>query len=534
MKLFSKVSVYAYLLILLCLFHVIGNTIWIFLNDVPTSWDPSGHTLTSFKFYEYLIGENNTAFFRITDYYPPFVHLVATFFMMIFGISVKIPSLVTTGFFITAIIFLYLYTKELFKSRSVALLSAVIFSFLPKFYDLSREFLLDVPLIALSLACLYFLEKSQKFNNFKYVVAFSVTMGTALLTKWTASIFLFIPFLFTLRRGLNFKNLLLSGGIILGIVFPWYLSNAADLVRNAAINFTREESDPIPGWNTENITYYLKTLANFQLTWIGVLYFLFSISILFIYEKRKALMILLSVLFVYGVFTYIDNKDLRYILIIPILTTISISYFLVKLTKIQKFIGVFLSSVFILFLLMYYFGLSFGLLFDPVKVNYLRAFNLPVIGYIDYINLRKDTSVFLVQKYQKEIWPQEILLRDIDEFAKGGPVNILVLLEKERLNPENIKVSRKLISLENINVIAPYSMERFESEVELKKYLSDFSFILVSKNDYGPKGAIRYKGVLEQIREYVFESSDPNFSIYREYNLPDGDTLIIYQQKQNK
>lgn len=517
---------YETLLIVLILFHLTGNLVWIFLNQAPPAWDPSGHTLTSLKFVDYFIGESTQHLLRITDYYPPFVHLVVTFFMMLFNPSLKIAPIIITLFFILGIIFLYLYTKEISKDSRAALLAAVIFSFLPKFYDLSRNFLLDVPLITLTLASLYFLEKSQRFEIKKYTIFFSLSVGAALLTKWTAAVFIFIPVLLLFLKRVKLKKLIFPVFLVGIIILPWYLANAQDLVRNAAINLTPEASDPTPGLNMNNLVYYLQMLVNFQLTWLGLVLFILSVFICLKLKNFKLIHQFISFCFIYIVFTIIGNKDIRYTLFLPVIASIFIAFFLSWLISKFKMGAVVLTSLIFFYYIFYYFSLSFGIPLNPQKINIGGSIYLPPVGWVDYLNLRKESSLFLAAKFNKEIWPHKQLLKDIYAESKGGPVNILVLSEKEKFNPENLKVFRNVLDYSNLNIIAPYSMPAFDNEKTLQKYLDFFQYIAVTEKDFGPEGSIRYKDVLVQLRNYILNSS---FQIFEEIKLPDGDRLIVYE-----
>src|SRR3990167_7296725 len=100
LKKILKLDIYPYLLILLCLFHLASNIIWINLNKVPLGWDQAGHTIIAFDFTDFFRGVLKTDFLSISDYYPPFVHLLVTFFMVIFGKSLLLGPLVVTGFFL--------------------------------------------------------------------------------------------------------------------------------------------------------------------------------------------------------------------------------------------------------------------------------------------------------------------------------------------------------------------------------------------------------------------------------------------------
>src|SRR5690606_12603639 len=196
---------YELLLTLLVFVHFFANIAWIGLNTLPFPWDQAGHTLISYRFVVNFQGNLATPFLKITDYYPPIVHIIVSTLMGIFGREPNIGPFVVTLFFLAAIIYLYRYTHTLFKeklgdgnSKRLALLTAAVFSFLPGLNNLSRYFLLELPFVAFILVALYYLEKSESLTHKKNTILFGVFAGLALLVKWTAAVYFVVPVLLVL------------------------------------------------------------------------------------------------------------------------------------------------------------------------------------------------------------------------------------------------------------------------------------------------------------------------------------------------
>jgi len=168
---YKKFGKYELILVLLLFFQFFVNIAWIGLNTIPFPWDQAGHTLISYRFVDYYQGTLDTPFLRITDYYPPIVHIIVSILMALFGREPNIGPFVVTIFFLTAIVYLYRYTHELFKhtlgnlnSKRLGLLAATVFSFLPGLSNLSRYFLLELPFVAFILVALYYLEKRTRIT----------------------------------------------------------------------------------------------------------------------------------------------------------------------------------------------------------------------------------------------------------------------------------------------------------------------------------------------------------------------------------
>ena len=556
--LLKKIHIFDYLIFALCIFHLVANLIWIKLDVAPPPWDQAGHTMISLKFIDYFVGFNNNDFLRISDYYPPFVHLAVAFFMMLFGSSIIVGQLVITFFFLAAIVFLYLYTYELFRNRPVAFFATLFFSFFPAIYGLSRYYLLDISLVTLILGCLLFLEKSHNFTKSKYTILFFVTFSLSIFTKWYSFIYIMVPL--TLSLVAIFKNRLFTSleilkylflGIIIILVInlPWYLRNIDVLLASGSVNITPELADPQNIFSIQNWIFYLQLLVNFQLTFWGMLVFLISLPFFIFSKKKKALIIFVSMIFIYLSFSLIGNKNIRYTLMLVPLASIIIGFFTASLFKFSNILGKVFSSIFILYLVGYFFILSFGFPIDPLESNFRRTFFLPALGGIDYINIHRETSKYLAPKFDNATWPDQRIINDLSENKSNSYNKILVLVEKPNLNPENLKLFSKLLNINNLEFDAPYNMEPFKDDDDLEKYLSKHNFIMVAQNDFGPQGGIRHLKVLQQLKSFLSKvdkiritknvSSNNILSYYqisliKSYPLPDGDNLLIYEIKFTK
>ncbi|MBI2012110.1 glycosyltransferase family 39 protein [Candidatus Daviesbacteria bacterium] len=534
----KKLGTSEWLIIFICLFHLIANIIWINLDNAPEAWDQSGNSLISLNFINYLIGDNSRDFLAISDYYPPLVHLITAFFMILFGASQEIGQIIVSLFFLASIIFLYLYTLELFKNRTTALLTAIFYSFLPTIYGLSRNYLLDIPLLTLVFASLYFLEKSVSFTHKKFTIFFAVSFGLALLTKWYAPIYLFVPLFLRLIKAIKnpqrrvINNLLLAILIVVIIAVPWYVRNFETLTRLGLNNIQGELDDARNIFEWKTISYYFFAMTNFQLTWLGMITFLSSIPTVLHSKRKKVIMIFFSMLFIYIVFTLVGNKNIRYPLMLVPLASIVIGYFLYLTLHHNKILGRILLLILGIYFIGYFFALSFGILIDPAKFGFRKSIFIPLLGWIDLINLDKETSKYLAPKYQADIWPNEIILKDLSK--KKESFRVLVIVEKPNLNPENLKVIKRLINLPNIELDAPYNMGvPFNNQESLELYIFKNKYVLVAEKDLGSPTGVKHYPVMKQIQEYLEQNEGKdNLKMVKRINsyiLPDGDYLTVYE-----
>ncbi|MDO8573547.1 MAG: phospholipid carrier-dependent glycosyltransferase [Candidatus Daviesbacteria bacterium] len=517
-------------LYLLLVFHLLANLIWILLDKSPLAWDQAGHTLISLNFVDFFKGISQVNFFQISDYYPPLVHIITALIMIFTGPLLSIGPLVVTGFFLMAISFLYLYTKELFNNEKVAILTACFFSFLPVVYGQSKMFLLEIPLIALILASLYFLEKSEKFSNLKNSLFAAIFLSFALLTKWVAIVYLLIPIIASSKLS-RLKNLSLSFGIIVLISLPWYFVNFTNILNRATVSLSAETADPQVLFSLQNFIYYLQVLTNFHLTWLGMVLFLLAIPVLYFSKKKEGILITAVIVFIYLIFTLIPNKDPRYILPILPFVSIAIAYFLVKIIDKNKYLGILITFLVGFYYSLYFFCLSFGVPFNPSEIDYQRAIKLPVIGWVDYINLGKNTSGYLAPKFETITWPQKQIITDLGSKNPDTLTKILVLVDKNELNAKNLELYQREQKDAFIKFWAPYDLSPFSETSKMEAYLAYFDYVLIPDKSFGPEGALRHLAVLKQLKEYLIHLSPEKIGLIKQYNLPDGDSLFVYEIK---
>ncbi|MBU0999873.1 glycosyltransferase family 39 protein [Patescibacteria group bacterium] len=517
-------------LYLLLVFHLLANLIWILLDQSPLAWDQAGHTLISLNFVDLFKGQSQVNFFQISDYYPPFVHIIVALIMIFTGPILLIGPLVMTGFFLLAISFLYLYVKEIFKDEKVAIFTACFFSFLPAVYGQSRNFLLEMPLVALILGSLYFLEKSEKFSNLKNSLFAMILLSFAVLTKWVAIVYLLIPFITSFKLS-RLKNLGLSLGAIVLISLPWYFVNFTNILNRAKVSFTAETVDPQVLFSLQNYIYYLQVLTNFHLTWLGMILFLLAIPVLIYFKKERGISITAVIVFIYLIFTLIPNKDPRYILPILPFASIAIAYFLVKIIDKKKYLGISITILVSFYYLMYFFCLSFGVPLNPKEIDYQRAIKLPVIGWVDYINLGKKTSGYLAPKFETIIWPQKQIITDLGSKNPNISTKVLILVDKSEFNAKNLELYQKEQKDAFIKFWAPYDLNPFSEISKMEAYLAYFDYVLIPDKSFGPEGALRHLAVLKQLKEYLVYFSSEKVGLIKQYNLPDGDSLFVYEIK---
>ena len=528
-RIFAKIDIFVILLTLLASYHLISNLIWIFTNTAPLPWDQAGHTSLALQFADYFqsLGFLRIInYFSISNYYPPLIHTLVAFAIILFDHPIQTSEVIITLFFITSIVLLYIYTLDLFAKKDIAIISVIIYSFLPIVTEHSRWFLLDIPLLTFILCGLIFLNRSNNFTNKKYSEFFFITIGLSILIKWTGFVYLIFPFLITFykwHKSSNEQKKVLKENIVkyllilFFIIFPWIIFNYSSFISQAIPNLVGESSDPASLFTLENFIFYIYIFINFQMNlYMAFIFVIGAIYFFLLYKSKHKLLFAGTIFFIYLVFSLISNKDWRYTLPIIPFASIIIGIFLSALIQKFRMFGALIVLIIISFLVIYNIVLSFR----PQSFHYQKAIKLPIIGYVDYINLNDN----LIHTANRTNWPQKEILSTINV---SDEVWLLSLVDQERINGSNFLLTRDILKLKNIHINSP-PPQIFSNYEEIKLYLARYNYIVVPQNQVGVP-ATRNIDVYMQLKAAV-EVYNSGFKKIRTYNLPNGDSLYLYSK----
>lgn len=527
-------------------FHIFGNVLWLTLNNIPPTWDAALHTSLSLRFLDYIQANvasfNLHDFLKITDYYPPFVHWVGVV-LALFSRDYKTIALTGTISFAIAIFFLFKLTKEFFKSEKIAFFSSFFFSFFITIYQQSRYNMLDIPLTALLLGGSYFLIKSESFQKRPYSLGFFLFFALAFLTKWYSAVYLAVPLLLTFwqiiqkrQTSLSLIKTLLAGAIIfIFVCAPWYLTNLESIVRFSQITATPELADPQNLFSLENLTFYLKLIIMFQISFLGLVFFLYS-SVRIFFQKelvKKALLIFSILIFNYIFFTFIPNKNIRYLIPLMPLLAMIMGYGVATLfTNSNKVFSQPIVVGLTLFFIGSYMILSFAI---PVFPKYKYAVNFPLIGWTDVLYLH-DYPVKVI--YTNSTFPYLQLLEDI-AATKPGKIKILLLKNTEELNNGILDplLYPELETRKNDFQYIGYDvLLNLQSEDQIRDYLNEnVDVAIVSTKYLGLREAIREYDTVEKFQRFFLEGKATKFTKSEEYELKVNesnpeDNLLLFKK----
>lgn len=530
----KPIDIYFLAVLGLIVFHVIGNVVWIWLNNVPSTWDAALHTIISLRFLEYLrfnlFNFNLIDFLKISEYYPPFVHWIGMGLGFLGKGQYKIIEFSGTLFFALAILAFYLYTDRLFQNKLIAFFSTFFFSFFLTIYQQSRDHMLDIPLTALILVGLYFLEKSERLSNRRNTLIFFLFLSLSFLTKWYAIFYFIIPVISLLFQELkekklktySVKNMVVGLFIFFILVAPWYLINLPRIIEISRVTTTPELADPQRLLSLENLFFNLKLIIMFQITFFGFIFFLFSLFLVFKKIKYRPVWLTLSILFLnYLIFTLIPNKNIRYTIpITPFIAIIMARGVKDCLFYKNKMLLPAISSFLVFYYLVSYFILSFGI---PVFPSFTYSFKLPILGWTDvlYFNHHPVKVIF-----DKNIWPNKMILSDIfnsANFKNNRKVILVNLVDRGYLNGYNLDPILYPDLPEGVRQIQVFFIPflgRYKDEVSMKTFLdNEVDFALVPEKYIGLPEATREYNHMLRFQQFFLNQKAFNFKAIKEYKV---------------
>lgn len=528
-------------LLLLCLIVTLvttSNLIWAYLNQVPPFYDTAGHTVLTYIYVQLfqgnLVADNLQKFFQFSPYYPPFMFIGSSFIPLLFGFTYKYLQYWAVIFISISTLFLYLYTKKLTKNSWWALFSASFFIFFPHIWEQSRYFMLDLPLTTFILISLYFLEKSQYLKKPLPTGLFFVFASFAQLTKWYAGIYLAIPFLFALytsfKRSKISRKIWIQLGIYLGLaslfIFPWYAANFQRILNDLALFSKPDFGDPTHIFSLKNLTFYLILLINYQVVSIQFIWLIISLILWVKSKLASKSYFLLQIISIYGFFTLVGNKNLRYLMpLLPFLAII-MGYGLYKIYRQSRRLGIFLWTVFLILNLTLFSINSFGF---PIVLSFQTTLKLH--PKLDSIFLLDTSSKTIPYRFQKSSWSPQIIIDDLAKQTKNQKTLILVVANNPHVSVAGLEVFslEKYLNLHFRRV--PFDVNQsLQTDESIQGFLSKYNYLIVPNQYVAPQGQINSQN-LEAIRTYILSGKTRDYALIKTYQLPNQDILYLLNKK---
>lgn len=225
-------------------FHIVNNYIVLKLDTIYFVEDPAELYHGTVVFLEGLSKENVlekiSSFY--TDFhfgYPPFFQSVSALSLAICGYSHDTAVMANAPFLAVLLISTYLLGKELFD-RETGLLAAILLSFFPIVFSMSRLYRVDFALTAMVALTMLFVVRSRHMTLRKESLLAGLLLGLTALTNPSFVLFLIGPVIILIavpvfkhiraaERGATtpiLLNIVLAVLIAALIACPWYASHA--------------------------------------------------------------------------------------------------------------------------------------------------------------------------------------------------------------------------------------------------------------------------------------------------------------------
>jgi len=316
------------------------------LDKTPPHWDYALHLKYSLIYFQALENLDLLKLISTYTFYPPLTYIMFSFFIAIIGYSKSTVLAFNLSLLTILLSVAYLFTKKLsdkFTSLTlVGLLFFLTFGLHPSNIFI-WELMTDFPLMVFVfiIYCLFYQSFKNKNFTSKRSLQLGILIALALLTKWSAIIYLIVPIIFYLisipkKKYLKQGLFMLLPVLILGGIwyFPHFKKVILDLLKYSIHQGYLEQD---PQW-FNGINFYFK---NFLVTsWpVNIIVILLLATSMITFLKNKELfkqdqflgifdwlfITVPSILFI----IFIPNKDPRYLYPIIILA-ISICFWRIR------------------------------------------------------------------------------------------------------------------------------------------------------------------------------------------------------------
>ncbi|MDJ0658339.1 MAG: phospholipid carrier-dependent glycosyltransferase [Crocosphaera sp.] len=525
-KKFSFIQGHSWLILgLIWLGSNLCDRLWLTLDHSLPAWDQSNHLTKSLQYYyslnspEIFNGEWWRNFWMISTKYPPITYIIGAFFQKIFGLGndqALLSNLLYNGILIISV---YIIGKTLF-SRQVGLWSAGLTLLFPRLYQTRLQFLLDTPLMTLTVACFCCLTvwkvEPNRRKQWLWTIIFGVCWGLALLTKQSVMFFLFTPLVWLgitylwQKKWERILQLWVSFLVSSLLWFPWYRTNwiylFSTIENSNAIPATYEGDPPLntlAAW-----TYYWQDLP-LAIGWVLLLVPLVGL-LLHLLEKfpkdqdkieNKKVIHSLRWLGVYFAGSYlicsaIFNKDTRYIMsYLPILA-VFLSYGLTRWRGKWKTVRWGTTIIAILVMITN--------LFPIAGTEKLSLFLSPGVSFRPYLG-------------------QEVPVKDIIEIAKKTTpyqiVNLGVIANTDSINHNTINYYGQLADFQ----VYGRELGNKEDYIEQDSRSFDWFVSKTGDNGFARENQLKFAETLD---------NNPKFNLVKTWEMPEQSLVKLYHRNQ--
>lgn len=507
---------------------VLVNLVWLYIDNFPPAWDQAAHLKSMVWFTKWANGSFNGGWWNLMNLfwgYPPLIYIVGGLYGLVFGLNIDGLTFLNTLFFVGAVVGVYKLAEQLSKDEKIAILAVIIFSLFPVLGDISRNMLLDLPLLTWVIWGWYFGIKSNNLMNKKESWMAWLMLVLASLTKLNGFLY-FIPVVVILMIK-SFKNIdilvkLVVGGLAYFLAVGWWwIGNWSSIYQYLTGLAGQGETltDPMNLMEWQTWTHYWKLMVLHQ---IGPIVSFLAIFLGFFLPKKNKNNWLMIFLFlsVYVMFTIIKNKDFRFTLPILPLVAIWIAWGINRLILKSKVVGKIFLVLILGWMAFNFIENGFGW---PIKKPIIISTSLPILGDVDWVGF----DDYPVRQTQSGKWPNEEILNDLKSFNGSEEIRVLTLVNTEEINDNNLNLYG-LLKLGQGQAINSLDIgTEFDSDEQAWGVVEKYNYFLIPEKDYeaAPFYTVNLKSI-NWIREWFWRNID-SFEILKEYQLPNQKKIFL-------
>jgi hypothetical protein len=451
--------------------------------------------------------------------YPPLFAFVSSFVIFFAGVSVKWLTMMNLMFLAVLLIALFQIVKKIHSERA-AVLAATLFVFYPGVFNSSREFMLEIALLAMAALSIYLLLYSEEFAHPVFTALFGASVGLGLLTKLTYLSYIVGP-VCAISVSLVYKTVggtvplkesvrrlvLLSASTIIGLLVAglWYGPNYERF--STMLRYTVSlDTTGINRFDIDSWLYYLNLIIVKE---IGLPFF---------------------ILFIIGLFRTSKSLEGRHFWL---LSTWALSIYVILSLQTLKHEGMIIGILLPLCIVS-----AIGL-FELTRLKAASIGLVLVFGLIQFITLsfpeewvadkigRFNWAGHYAVFPKKEDWKIEEALKAIangDPKAKIGVVSDHIYLNGTTLKfyASNFQLPLEITTCNNIFMGAKMSPPSFDFIIAK----SDTNWIpRDGQKDFCTANIDAYRMLLEQL-----EDKSMGFEVFKKISLPDATEMLIYRR----
>ena len=320
------------------LFHLAANLVWLARDTLPPAWDQAahaGHCLSYLRLLGHPSALSLTKLLTVSTYYPPIFYVATVPVTALFGFSCDVLALAQSAFLVLLAYSVFRLGERLFGPAAAAG-AVLLVALTPAIYGLSREVLLDLPVTAMVALALTVLLAGKRTAHPASGALLGLVLGLAVMTKWTAAVFVAGPLLLVLGREAagadkaSRKKLAVSIGqailVFLAVVLPWFLANMSGFERTASVALGEDAvAQGDPSGLAASVAWYGKALRRgLFLPALGIITLAGLVAFAFRRGNGRAAAFLGAwALPAFLVFVLVPNKDGRNV--VPLLPALALA-----------------------------------------------------------------------------------------------------------------------------------------------------------------------------------------------------------------